>query len=100
MSSRNAYLSQVERQAAPSLYQSLRRVADAIESGATDYQTLTAVAREELLAAGLAPDYVEVRRAADLAQPTTADDMDLIVLAAAHLGQARLIDNLRVMAAV
>ena len=45
-------------------------------------------------AAGLRTDYVSVRRAADLGAPGDADE-DLVVLAAAYLGRARLIDNLR-----
>jgi pantoate--beta-alanine ligase len=46
-----------------------------------------------LSAAGWRPDYVEVRRRADLALPHTSD-RELVVLAAARLGATRLIDNL------
>ena len=50
---------------------------------------------EDLRAAGFVPDYVEVRYAADLARPNGRQPPDeLIVLAAARLGKARLIDNL------
>jgi pantoate--beta-alanine ligase len=49
----------------------------------------------ELAGTGLRPDYVSVRRAADLAEPGT-EDRALVILAAAYLGRARLIDNLRV----
>ena len=45
--------------------------------------------------AGFRPDYVSVRRVADL-EPAQAGDRDLVILAAAYLGRARLIDNLRV----
>ena len=47
----------------------------------------------ELANAGWQPDYVEVRRKADLAPPQSGDS-GLIVLAAARLGATRLIDNL------
>jgi pantoate--beta-alanine ligase len=50
-------------------------------------------ALEALARAGWRPDYVEVRRREDLAPPQSAD-RDLVVLAAARLGQTRLIDNL------
>jgi pantoate--beta-alanine ligase len=44
---------------------------------------------------GFKPDYFSVRNALDLAPPT-ADSVDLVVLVAARLSGARLIDNLRV----
>jgi pantoate--beta-alanine ligase len=50
-------------------------------------------AGEALSQAGLRPDYVSIRRAGDLAEPA-AEDRALVVLAAAFLGRARLIDNL------
>ncbi len=96
MSSRNSYLTSSERRAAPGLYHALRGVVAAIETGATDYAALAAAARQELVEAGFQPDYVEIRRARDLVPPNGSGDVDLIVLAAARLGQARLIDNLRV----
>jgi pantoate--beta-alanine ligase len=51
-----------------------------------------------LAAAGFRPDYVSVRRASDLAGPSRTD-RDLVVLAAAYLGKARLLDNIRVISA-
>jgi pantoate--beta-alanine ligase len=53
----------------------------------------TAQAAQTLVGSGWKPDYVEVRRRADLAPPH-AGDRELVVLAAARLGQTRLIDNL------
>jgi pantoate--beta-alanine ligase len=85
MSSRNAYLSAAQRAEAPRLHALLKAVA----SGALS--TEQAVAR--LLAAGWRPDYVEVRRRSDLAPPGPAD-RERMVLAAARLGETRLIDNL------
>ncbi|HEX4928547.1 MAG TPA: pantoate--beta-alanine ligase [Burkholderiales bacterium] len=84
MSSRNAYLSPGERAEAPRLYQMLRQVAAGMPAEH---------AARELAAAGWRPDYVEVRRREDLAHPQSADRA-LVVLAAARLGNTRLIDNL------
>ncbi len=98
MSSRNSYLTADQRRVAPVLYQSLLKVARAIEAGATDYSGLTGDALRELAAAGFDPEYVEVRRAKDLTPPNGAAQTHLVVLGAARLGKARLIDNLQVMA--
>lgn len=92
-SSRNAYLSNSERQLAPQLYRTLQKIAESIVAGHRDYMLLEREARADLQAAGLQPDYVAVRRAVDLAIPE-AGDRCLRVLAAAYLGRARLIDNL------
>jgi pantoate--beta-alanine ligase len=97
MSSRNRYLDASERAQAPKLHAALVRLRDAVRAGETDYQRLQADARAVLKAAGFAPDYVEVRRAADLGKPADPDTrQDLVVLAAAWLGRTRLIDNLRI----
>jgi pantoate--beta-alanine ligase len=85
MSSRNAYLSADERARAPQLYRTLQQVA----AGKTNPEK----AMKEMTAGGWYPDYVEVRRRRDLAPPQ-AGERDLVVLAAARLGQTRLIDNL------
>ena len=95
MSSRNRYLSVEERGRAPRLFQVLTRVADEIRSGCRDYSRLEREAIEDLRSAGFVPDYAGVRRTADLASPG-AGDLELVVLAAASLGRARLIDNVRV----
>ncbi len=96
MSSRNRYLSQPERQRAPQLQAVLARVRDGIRAGAVERGALVAAARDELERHGFRPDYVEVRRAADLARPKGENGEDLVVLGAAWLGRARLIDNLLV----
>jgi pantoate--beta-alanine ligase len=97
MSSRNRYLTPAERQRAPALFATLQRVRDSLREGKGDYARLSAEASRELDAAGLRPDYVEVRRAADLAEAREGDSADdLIVLGAAWLGRTRLIDNVRV----
>jgi pantoate--beta-alanine ligase len=95
MSSRNGYLSSAQRAQAPQLYRILQQLAQAIVDGRSDYSILEQQARAELSAEGLGPDYVSVRRAEDLALPEPGD-RQLRILAAAYLGQARLIDNLPV----
>ena len=57
------------------------------------YLTPAQRAYDSLAAAGWKPDYVEIRRRRDLGVPERAD-RDLVVLAAARLGETRLIDNL------
>ena len=94
MSSRNGYLTSGERAQAPALYRALSVAARALAAGLPVPQVETEAAAA-LAVAGLRPDYVSVRRAADLGDPTAAD-RELVVLAAAYLGRARLIDNLRV----
>ena len=95
MSSRNRYLSPNERQKAPALYRTLKGVAECLESGERDIVTLEREAMARLAGAGFEPEYVSVRCADDLA-PAGGDEGALVVLAAARLGRARLIDNLRV----
>jgi len=93
LSSRNGYLTADQRAAAPALYRSLQQVAKAISEGARDYDRLLAEAREQITAVGFTPDYVEIRHAINL-RPATAEDRDVVVIAAANLGSTRLIDNL------
>ncbi|MCL4316596.1 MAG: pantoate--beta-alanine ligase, partial [Gammaproteobacteria bacterium] len=94
MSSRNQYLSPAERARAPLLYQTLSRAKNRIESGTRDYPSLENDALLSLQQAGFRPDYFSVRRAHDLS-PAAPSDTDLVILAAAWLGRARLIDNVR-----
>ena len=94
-SSRNQYLTDDERKLAPALYRELRQVAQALASGNRDYAELEGAAITALEKAGFAPEYVSIRRAENL-DPPDRDTDELVVLAAARLGKARLIDNLRV----
>ena len=98
MSSRNRYLSASERRTAPKLHGELKRVREALLDGERDLGALETRASRALRAAGFDPDYVEVRRAGDLSRPNGLEPAgdELIVLAAAWLGKARLIDNLRI----
>jgi pantoate--beta-alanine ligase len=95
LSSRNAYLSPVERAEAPRLYWSLRTAADEVFAGKRDFRRIELQAMSTLANKGWRPDYVSVRRQSDL-QPPGADDRALVVLAAAFLGRTRLIDNVEV----
>jgi len=99
LSSRNNYLSPVERTEAPRLYRTLREVADAIASGRTDYANLEAAGRAELARHGWKVDYIAVRNGIGLRipHPEGFDHPNvLIVLGAATLGTTRLIDNVDV----
>lgn len=92
LSSRNGYLTSAERAVAPALYAALQTVARGLNAGETAVHA-TERAGTQLAQVGFAPEYVSVRRACDLAEPD-AGDSELVVLAAARLGRARLIDNL------
>ncbi|MFG1496777.1 pantoate--beta-alanine ligase [Saccharospirillum sp. HFRX-1] len=93
-SSRNNYLTSDERERAPTLYQILRETATAIEAGDNHFAQLTRQAKERLTEAGFTPDYFNISRRLDL-EPAGDDDRELVILAAAFLGKARLIDNIQ-----
>ncbi|WOE78718.1 pantoate--beta-alanine ligase [Pseudomonas protegens] len=93
LSSRNGYLSAEQRAIAPVLYRSLSQIAQAIRDGEHDYPKLLAEQQQQLEAAGLRQDYLEIRHGQNL-RPATAEDRDLVILVAAYLGATRLIDNL------
>lgn len=93
MSSRNGYLTAEERARAPALQRALVAARDALVSG-SEAAEVEAGGLDALAAAGMRPDYFQVRRQADLEPPGVGDPV--IVLAAAWLGRARLIDNLKV----
>ncbi|THF55382.1 pantoate--beta-alanine ligase [Pseudothauera rhizosphaerae] len=95
LSSRNGYLSAEERAEAPRLYRQIARIRDAVRAGERDWLKLEAFATAELAAHGWQPDYVSIRRRADL-QPPGHEDAPLVVLGAARLGRTRLIDNLEI----
>ncbi len=93
LSSRNQYLSVAERAEAPRLYRVLQEVREAVRTGTHSWRTIEAEAMTELERHGWRPDYITVRRRADLLPPKD-DDRELVVLGAARLGTPRLLDNL------
>ncbi len=93
LSSRNAYLTPEERERAPLLYRTLVEGRDRILAGERNFGELAARAREKLLGAGFEPHYWEVRAAGDLGVPQQGERC-LVILGAASLGGARLIDNI------
>jgi pantoate--beta-alanine ligase len=99
LSSRNGYLSATERAEAPTLYQNLNAVADSVRAGERDIAQVEARAMAALAERGWKPDYISVRKRGDLQAPDAADltnGAPLVVLAAAKLGNTRLIDNLEI----
>jgi pantoate--beta-alanine ligase len=94
MSSRNQYLTATEREVAPTLHRQLQQARSRLLAGIADRDVETE-GLAALSAAGLRPDYFAVRDARDL-QPALPTARELVVLVAARLGKARLIDNLRV----
>ena len=93
MSSRNSYLSEEERAVAPKLYETLQFVGKELQNGRRNFEELEDVARQRLGDAGFDVDYFAIRRALNLEVPDRDCD-DLVVLTAAKLGGARLIDNI------
>jgi pantoate--beta-alanine ligase len=96
MSSRNRYLTPEQRKAAPAIFAELEKARRALESGATDFAAIEEEGAAALRRAGFKPDYFAVRDAATLGGPD-AQSTELVVLTAARIGRARLIDNVRAM---
>lgn len=94
LSSRNGYLSATERAEAVQLSKALRDMAEAVRAGERDVAALGARAMQSLAQRGWQPDYLVLRRRADLQTPQPGDA--LVALAAARLGNTRLIDNLEI----
>lgn len=92
MSSRNAYLSPADRERAPALHRALEAAAAAAGPGAPADAALAA-AREELAGAGIEPEYLEARDAADLSPIESFNGRRALIAVAAQVGDARLIDN-------
>jgi len=97
LSSRNVYLNASQRAEAPQLYASLQTLRANLQAGERNIPALESRAAHTLTERGWRVDYLSVRRQRDLLPPTTdevAAGEPLVALAAAHLGQTRLIDNL------
>ena len=94
LSSRNQYLSESERKVAPILQQELQYLAEQIGDNQQPLELLLVAARERITGAGFIIDYLEVKTA----ELTDVDEsinnhQDLVILVAAWLGRARLLDN-------
>lgn len=96
LSSRNGFLSATERTEAVRLYRNLEYLGNALTAGNRDFAALEEAARADLEAHGWRVDYVSVRNAADLT-PAEAGNRELVALAAAWLGNTRLIDNIELL---
>ena len=100
LSSRNQYLNAIERSEAVFLCQTLQGMKMTILQGERDFEQLEKRAVEALAARVWLPDYVAVRNQSDLqpASPVQGDpaQRELVVLAAARLGNTRLLDNVEV----
>ena len=92
LSSRNTYLAPDERERAVALSRALRAAEARVAGGDVDARSVLAAARGELEAAGIEPDYVELRSAADLS-PVERVNGSALLAVAARVGRARLIDN-------
>jgi pantoate--beta-alanine ligase len=97
LSSRNRYLQQAERAEAPNLAGTLNGIRDAIHAGRRDFDALEREAMASLAARGWKPDYIAIRKRANLLPPAAHEgEAPLVVLAAAKIGATRLIDNLEI----
>jgi pantoate--beta-alanine ligase len=92
MSSRNAYLTEEERERALGLSRALDAANREVAAGRRDARSVLAAASGELEAAGIAPEYLELRSADDLSPAQRVNGRTLLAVAA-RVGRARLIDN-------
>jgi pantoate--beta-alanine ligase len=95
LSSRNQYLDGAQRATAPGLHRTLADCAGSLRQGSREFAELERRGMDGLVATGFRPDYFAIRNATDLSLPD-ASSRSLVVLAAGHLGKARLIDNVLV----
>lgn len=95
LSSRNQYLNKAERAEAGFLYRTLLEMRQAILQGEQDIEHLQQKAVERLAARGWVVDYVAVRNQSDL-QPGNGTEYGRVILAAARLGNTRLLDNVEI----
>ncbi|MBF7073825.1 pantoate--beta-alanine ligase [Glaciecola sp. MH2013] len=96
MSSRNSYLNQEQRKIAPALYKLICEMADEIRGGRRDFSILMQEHKEKLASLGFKPDYIDIRSANSLLQPSH-EDKALVILGAGFLGKTRIIDNVQLV---
>ena len=92
MSSRNGFLTADQKNTAAQLHQELNAIKLQIQHGNTDFNALILAATDRLQASGWLVDYISVRNSISLA-PASSQDKTIVILAAAKLGNTRLIDN-------
>ena len=95
MSSRNNYLNQEQRLIAPGLYQLISAMATEIKGGRRDFSVMLQENKARLASIGFKPDYIDIRSATSLLQPSH-EDKELVILGAGFLGKTRIIDNIQV----
>ena len=95
MSSRNNYLNTEQREIAPGLYQLISSMAQQIKEGRRDFSVMISENKLKLATLGFKPDYIDVRSASSLLQPSH-EDTELVILGAGFLGKTRIIDNIQV----
>ena len=95
LSSRNGYLNEQQLETARTLNKTLRDAAQQIMAGNKEFSALEEAAQSTLEKAGFKRDYYAICRQYDL-QPANHTDKELVILAAAYLGPARLIDNIQI----
>lgn len=92
LSSRNGYLTSEELSVAPELQASLQMIKSALLAGERDLTALSLRAQAQLKAVGFNPDFINICQR-DTLLPANTQDSHLVILAAAYIGRARLIDN-------
>ena len=92
LSSRNGYLSAEQRKIAPGLYKVMNRAAEKLAAGERNLDELIAIAGQELNEQGFRADDIQIRDA-DTLLDLTESSQRAVILMAAWLGEARLIDN-------
>lgn len=95
LSSRNGYLTAEQRKIAPGLHKVMQSLADKLRSGERDTEEMLAIATTELNEKGFRSDDLQIRDADTLLE-LNVESKRAVVLMAAWLGQARLIDNIQV----
>ncbi|EJM9603077.1 TPA: pantoate--beta-alanine ligase [Escherichia albertii] len=92
LSSRNGYLTAEQRKIAPGLYKVLSSIADKLQAGERDLDEIVAIAGQELNEKGFRADDIQIRDADTLLE-VSENSKRVVILVAAWLGDARLIDN-------
>jgi len=92
LSSRNGYLTADQRKIAPGMSKVMNAIADKLQAGERDIEELVALAEQQVNEAGFRADDIQIRDA-DTLLDVTESSQHAVILMAAWLGQARLIDN-------